>query len=78
MRKPRKQGYYWDEYKDYSLDLTFDETDYNELNIDSLSFNDEKEFIIKDDTKKNDIHQGWGDDKGKILIDDNNYILKLV
>ena len=55
-----------------------DESNYDEFSLSSLIFNDEKEFIIEYGRKKKVMGKFLWDNEGKILLDDNKYILKLV
>lgn len=54
------------------------ESDCDELSLDSLNSNDKREVMIKDNGKKEGMHEGLRDNKGGILLDKNKRILKLV
>lgn len=46
--------------------------------MDSLSSNDEREVVIKENRKKEGTYEGLGDNKKGVLLDDNKRILKPV
>lgn len=52
--------------------------DYDELRLDLLSSNDEKEVVIEKDKKKENIYESLRDDQRRVLLDDNKSILKLI
>lgn len=76
MKRQREKKNYWDYYKDYILNSSFDKLYYNKLSLNSLSFNDKKDNIIKDSRKKKYIYKGLRDNKRKILLENNKNILK--
>ena len=78
LRRQREQEDYWDEYEDYSLDSSSDESDCDELSLDSLSSDDEREVVIEEGGKEEGTCEGLGDDEGGVLLDDNKRILKPV
>ena len=78
MRRQREQEDYWDEHEDYGLDSSSDESDCDELSLDSLSSDDEREVVIEEGGKEEGTCEGLGDDEGGVLLDDNKRILKPV
>ena len=78
LRRQREQEDYWDKYEDNSLDLSSDESDCDELNLNSLSSNDEREVVMEDRRKEKGIREGLGDNERGVLLEGNKYILKPV
>lgn len=52
MKRQRAQEDYRDEFEDYSLDSSLNELGCDEFSLNSLSFDDEREFVIEDGGKK--------------------------
>ena len=55
-----------------------DESNCDKFSLDSLSSNNERKVVIKNGRKKEDTRESLRDNKKRILLDDNMYILKLV
>lgn len=66
LRKQREEEDYWDEYEDYSLESSSDESECNEPSFDLPSSEEEKEEReeTKDDRKEEGTREGLGDDEG--------------
>lgn len=77
LRIQRKKKDYWDEYEEYNLDSSLDESDCDKLSLDSLSSDDKKEVMIEDSRKAEGTHEDLWDDEEGIVLDDNKSILKL-
>ena len=78
LRRQREQEDYWNEYEDYSLDSSSDESDCDEPSLDSLSFDDEREAVMEDSGKEKGTREGLGDDEGGGLLEEYKRILKPV
>lgn len=78
LRRQKKQKNYWDEYEDYSLNSISDESNCDELSLDLLNSNDKKEVVIEESGKEEGTCKSLGDDKKRVLLDDNKCILKLI
>lgn len=76
--KNKKKKDYWNKYEDYHVKLSSNELDCNTINVDLLIFDDKKVIGIKDGREEENIHQDLGDEKGKVLLDDNKRILKSI
>ena len=63
LRTQREEEDYWDEYEDFSLDSSSEESDGNESSPDQPSSDGEEEEVIEDSKRGEDIHQGLGDDE---------------
>ena len=64
MRRQREEEDYWDEYEDFSLDSSSEESDCNESSPDQPSSDGEEEKVIEDSKRGEDIRDGLGDDGG--------------
>lgn len=76
LEKTRDQKDYWDKYKYYRLDLSFDKSDYNKFSLDLLNFNNKYKDMIKNNKKKESTYKDLRDNKRRVLLKDNKSILK--
>lgn len=58
--------------------MSLNELDYDKLSLDSLSFDNEREVVMEDGRKEENIYKGLGDNNGRVLLEDNKRILKPV
>lgn len=68
MRRQREEEDYWDEYEDYNLDSSSDESDCDEPSPDLPSSDEEKEELTRDDRRGKGTHEGLRDDEGGVLL----------
>ena len=61
LRRQREEKDYWDEYKNFSLDSSSEESDGNESSPDQPNSNRE-EKIIKNSKRRKDIREGLEDE----------------
>ena len=69
MRRQREEEDYWDEYEDFSLDSSSEESDGNESSPDQPSSDGEEEKVIEDSKRGEDIREGLGDDEGGVQLE---------
>ena len=67
-----------DEYEDFSLNLSLDESNSDQFSLDLLRSDHKRKDVMEDDRKKEDTHEGLRDDKERVLLEYNQNILKLV
>ena len=64
LRRQREEEDYWDEYEDFSLDSSSEESDGNESSPDQPNSDGEEEEVIEDSKKGEDIREGLEDEGG--------------
>ena len=69
LRTQREEEDYWDEYEDFSLDSSSEESDGNESSPDQPSSDGEEEKVIEDSKRGEDIREGLGDDEGGVQLE---------
>lgn len=69
MRRQREEEDYWDEYEDFGLDSSSDESDGNESSSDQLSSDEEEEDVVGINKRGGDIHEGLEDDEGGVQLE---------
>ena len=69
MRRQREKEDYWDEYEDYSLESSSDESECDEPSPDLPSSNEEEEEVTKDNRKEEGTREGLGDDEVGVLLE---------
>ena len=69
LRRQREEEEYWDEYEDYSLKSSSDESDCNEPSPDLPSSDEEEEEVTKDNRREEGTREGLGDDEGRVLLE---------
>ena len=69
LRRQREEEDYWDEYEDYSLEPSSDESECDEPSPDLLSSDEEEEEVTKDNRKEEGTREGLGDDEGGLLLE---------
>ena len=74
LRKQREEKDYWDEYDDYSLESSSDESECDEpLDLPSSEEEEEEGEGTKDNRKEEGIREGLGDDEGGILLESKKH-----
>ncbi len=78
MRKQREEEDYWDEYEDYSLEFSSEESECDEPSLDLPSSEEEEEEgeRIKDKRKEEGTCKGLGDDEGGGPLENKKRIFK--
>ena len=78
MRKQREEEDYGDEYEDYSLESSSDESECNEPSLDLPSSEEEEEERerIKDKRKDEGTREGLGDDEGGVPLENKRRIFE--
>lgn len=69
MRRLRQEEDYWNEYKDYNLESSSDESNCNKPSLDELSSDKEKKEMIRDNEREKITHKGLGDDEGGVQLE---------
>ena len=69
MRRQREEQDYWDEYEDFSLDSSSEESDGNESGLDQASSDEGEEEVRGKNKEREDIREGLGDDKGGVQLE---------
>ena len=77
-RKQREEEDYWDEYEDYSLESSSDESECDEPSLDLPSSEEEEEEgeRIKDKRKEEGTREVLGDDEGGVLLENKKRIFE--
>ena len=80
LRKQREEEDYWDEYEDYSLDSSSDESecDGSSLHLPSSDEEEEERGGTKDNRKEEGTREGLGDDEGGVLLETRKHIFEPV
>ena len=68
LRRQRKEEDYWDEYEDFYLESSTDESDNNEPSPDKPS-SDEEEEVREDNRKEKGVYEGLGDNEGGVQLE---------
>ena len=70
LRRQREEEDYWDEYEDFSLDSSSEESDGDESSPDQPSSDGGEEEVIEVHSKRGeDIREGLGDDEGRVQLE---------
>ena len=69
MRRLREKEDYLDEYEDFSLDSSFEESNSNESSPDRPSSNGEEEKVIEDSKRREGICESLRDDKEGLQLE---------
>lgn len=77
MRKQKEEKDYWDEYEDFSLDFGSKKLDGNKSSSDQPSSNRKEEEVIKDNIRKEDIHEDLRNHKRETQLKMKKRIFKL-
>ena len=79
-KKQKEEEDYRDEYEDYSLESSLDESEYDEPSLDLPSSEEEQEEEegerIKDKRKEEGTREGLGDDEGGVLLESKKRIFE--
>ena len=78
LKTQREEEDYLNKYKDYSLNSSSNEWESNDFNLNSYIFDNKREIVIEDNGKEEDTCKGLRDDEGRVLLENNKRILKLI